>query len=119
MRRFVLSTILAMAVVAAGLEQVSSAGVFGRGQKQPAATWHGGYYEAGWGMPLALVVPPKAEMQTHYGWGVGSTRTTPIYYQYQPGYPMPGQYNRAWFQPAPLWPSDTDQLGVYYIRGPW
>jgi len=70
-------------------------------------------------MPLALVVPPNAEMQTHYGWGVGRTRTTPISHQYEPGYAMPGYYNRAWFQPVPHWPSDTDQLGVYYIRGPW
>jgi hypothetical protein len=32
---------------------------------------------------------------------------------------MPGYYHRAGFLPVPLWPSDTNQLGVYYIRGPW
>ena len=119
MKHLFLKSVLAMAVVAAGLGQVASAGVLGHRQKSPAASWQGGYYEAGWGMPLALVVPPKAEMQTHYGWGVGATRTTPINNQYQPGYSVPGYYNRAGFRPAPVWPSDTDQLGVYYIRGPW
>jgi hypothetical protein len=58
-------------------------------------------------------------MQTHYGWGVGATRTTPIGSQYQPGYSQPGYYNRGGYRPAPVWPSDTDQFGVYYIRGPW
>jgi len=115
MKGFGLSMLLAAALVVAGLEQTAWAGR----RKTPSPTWHGNYYEATWGMPLALVVPPKAEKQTHYGWGVGRTRTTPIYYQYEPGYAMPGFFNRAWFQPVPNWPSDTDQLGVYYIRGPW
>lgn len=120
MRAFVFTGAVALAM-AVGLSQTASAGVFGhRGaDKVPAPTWHGGYYEGGWGMPLALVVPPNAEMQVHYGWGVGATRTTPIQYQYEPGYPIPGYYNRSWFQPVPQWPSSTDQLGVYYIRGPW
>ncbi len=116
MRSFVLISVVGLAVAAVGLEQVASAG--GR-NKTPAPAWHGGYYEAGWGMPLALVVPPTAEKQVHYGWGVGATRTTPIYYQHQPGYPLPGYYHRAGFLPVPQWPSDTDQFGVYYIRGPW
>ncbi len=121
MKSIFLKSVLAVVVTATGLQQVACAGVFGRRQseKQANPTWHGGYYEAGWGMPLALVVPPKAEMQSHYGWGVGSTRVTPIQHQYEPGYPMPGQYQRGWFQPAPHWPTSTDQLGVYYIRGPW
>jgi hypothetical protein len=112
-----LSTVVAAAVALTCLEQAAQAG-HGRA-KSPDPAWHGGYYEPEWGMPLALVVPPNAEMQAHYGWGVGATRTTPIFYQYQPGYPNPGYYNRAWFQPVPPWPSSTDQLGVYYIRGPW
>jgi hypothetical protein len=116
MRSFVLTSVVALAVAAVGLEQNASAG--GR-YKASSPTWHGDYYEAGWGMPLALVVPPKAERQVHYGWGVGATRITPIGYQYQPGYPIPGYYHRAGFQPVPQWPTSTDQLGVYYIRGPW
>ena len=81
--------------------------------------WHGDYYDTAWGMPVALVVPPTAESQTHWGWGVGSTRVTPIQHQFNRNYPGPGWYNRASFQPTPRWPSSTDQFGDYYIRGPW
>jgi hypothetical protein len=81
--------------------------------------WHGGYYDAAWGMPVALVVPPTAENQTKMGWGVGNTRVVPINHQFERNYPGEGVYNRAWFRPTPPWPSDTDQFGVYYVRGPW
>jgi hypothetical protein len=81
--------------------------------------WHGGYYNASWGMPLALVVPPTAEFQTHWGWGVGNTRITTIRHQFERNYPGPGYYSRKGFRHTPNWPSDTDQFGVYYVRGPW
>jgi hypothetical protein len=93
----------------------------GRAAYREAQTypWHGEYYDTAWGMPVAVVVPPTAEAQTHLGWGVGATRVTPIQHQFERGYPGPGIYNRAWFRPTPAWPSSTDQLGDYYIRGPW
>ena len=81
--------------------------------------WHGDYYDAAWGVPVALVVPPTAESQTHLGWGVGATRVTPIQHQFGRDYPGPGAYSRSRFLPTPPWPSSTDQLGDYYIRGPW
>jgi hypothetical protein len=81
--------------------------------------WNGSYYSVEWGMPVALVVPPTAEVQTHWGWGVGNTRVTPICSQYSPNYPGPGIYQRGMFRPTPPWPSDTDQFGFYYVRGPW
>jgi hypothetical protein len=81
--------------------------------------WHGGYYDVAWGMPVAVVVPPTAESQSYYGWGVGATRVTPIQHQFERNYPGPGVYDRSWFRPTPPWPSSTDQLGDYYIRGPW
>ena len=81
--------------------------------------WHGDYYDAAWGMPVALVVPPTAENQYKMGWGVGNTRLVPIEHQFQRDYPGPGIFKRAWFKPTPPWPSDTDQFGVYYVRGPW
>jgi hypothetical protein len=81
--------------------------------------WQGYYYDAAWGMPIALVVPPNAEAQTHYGWGVGNTRVTTIYHQFHRGYPGGGVYDRRAYLPTPPWPSDTDQFGVYYVRGPW
>jgi hypothetical protein len=81
--------------------------------------WHGGYYEAAWGMPVALVVPPTAENQVKMHWGVGGTRVVPIDHQFKRDYPGEGYYDRAGFLPTPPWPSDTDQFGVYYVRGPW
>jgi hypothetical protein len=83
--------------------------------------WHGDYYDATYGTPVAVVVPPKAETQTHLGWGVGATRVTPIQHQFQRDYSGGGggTNNRSWFRPTPAWPSNTDQFGDYYIRGPW
>ena len=68
---------------------------------------------------MALVVPPTAELQSHWGWGVGSTGVTRIYHQFQRDYPGPGFYNPKMFKPTPPWPSHTNQFGVYYVRGPW
>ena len=76
------------------------------------------YYDPAWGQPLALVVPPTAEMQTQYGWGVGATRVTPIYHQFHRAYSGP-DVGQGGFLPTPMWPSDTLQFGVYYVRGPW
>jgi hypothetical protein len=70
-------------------------------------------------MPLALVIPPTAEYQTHWGWGVGNTRVTPNVPQFGRNWPGPAAYNPRSFLPTPPWPSDTDQFGVYYVRGPW
>ena len=86
----------------------------------PNYTWHAGYYHTSWGRPLALVVPPTATYQTNYSWGVSGTRITPIYPQFAgpyAGYPYEG--GNGVFRPTPHWPSDTNQFGVYYIRGPW
>ena len=93
----------------------------GRVAARQAATmpWHGYHYKPEWGMPLALVAPPTAEAQTHWGWGVGNTRITPIRHQYHRNWAGPGVYSRRAYRPTPPWPSDTDQMGVYYIRGPW
>ena len=81
--------------------------------------WHGNYYHVAWGMPVALLVPPTAENQVHWGWGVGNTRVTPICPQFGRAWPGQGSYDCRRFKPLPHWPSDTDQYGVYYVRGPW
>ena len=104
MKPLVLSTLFAAAIAVLSMDRSAEAGRRGQAALAPAASWHGEYYEGEWGMPVAVVVPPTAENQVHYGWGVGATRVTPISHQ---------------FQPVPLWPTDTDQLGKYYIRGPW
>lgn len=83
--------------------------------------WHGPYSNTEYGTPLALVVPPTAHMQSSYSWGVSQTEIRPIYHQfgrhYEPnvveGFSSPN------FLPTPVWPSHTDQFGIYYIRGPY
>ena len=81
--------------------------------------WHGNYYSSAWGRPVALVVPPTADYATHWGWGVGNTRITPICAQFQPNCPGVEGYNGQGLRPTLPWPSHTDQFGVYYVRGPW
>ena len=83
--------------------------------------WHGRYYNVQYGQPIALVVPPTAELATDYGWGAVSSRMTRIDHQFQrpwPGFYQP-PYGPYGFLPAAAWPSDTRQFGTYYVRGPW
>jgi len=81
--------------------------------------WHNQYYHQAYGEPLALVVPPTAEYQTHYAWGVGGMHNTPIFHQFGRTYPGGGGFGGSRFRHPPYWASDTNQFGVYYIRGPW
>jgi hypothetical protein len=128
MKRYLPWTLVLLGLVAAAVadsalafEAGPMAGATRRGARRHTAqsAWHGGYYHPAWGMPVALVAPPTAEFQTRWGWGVGNTRVTTIWHQFQRNYPGPGSYQRGMFRPTPPWPSDTDQFGVYYIRGPW
>jgi hypothetical protein len=124
MKRTLLLSAAAAMLLAWGWASEATAG-FGSHKGRVAAResqmypWHGDYYDTAWGMPVAVLVPPTAENQTHWGWGVGATRITPIQHQFQRDYPGPGYFNRAFFRPTPPWPSNTDQFGDYYIRGPW
>ena len=82
------------------------------------SSWHGHYYHVAWGQPVALVVPPTAEVHTDWGWGVSGTQIRPTWHQF--GRPFPGPiYGGGHYLPTPHWPSDTSQFGVYYVRGPW
>ena len=80
-------------------------------------SWHAPFGHVSWGRPVALIVPPGVNFQSDYSWGVGRTRMTPINHQFARPYALPttGQP----FAPTPPWPSDTQQFGVYYVRGPW
>lgn len=78
--------------------------------------WHGNYAHQSYGQPVALVVPPTANLQTNYGWGVGSKRLSRIDHQFGRNYSGTGG---GQFQPTPVWPQDTNQFGVYHVRGPW
>ncbi|MFZ5830851.1 MAG: hypothetical protein ACOY3P_12220 [Planctomycetota bacterium] len=84
-----------------------------------SAPWNGPYYNPAWGIPTALVVPPTAETQVNWGWGVGNTRVSPICPRFTRNYPGPGYYERSLFVPTPPMQSDTAQSGFYYVRGPW
>ncbi|MGD0516136.1 MAG: hypothetical protein ABSA26_01255 [Thermoguttaceae bacterium] len=119
--KYTCTIILASLLCAAAADQALAGSIKDRVARRMSQTypWHGDYYDAAWGVPVALVVPPTAENQTKMGWGVGNTRVVPIEHQFQRNYPGEGIFSRSWFQPTPHWPSDTDQFGVYYIRGPW
>jgi len=123
MKRLIFLTLLASMAVIAWADTASAfERILIRGRAAPRLaqgySWHGGYYDAAWGMPVAVVVPPTAEYQTNWGWGVGNTRVTPIYHQFERNYPGAPVGGRG-FRPTPPWPSDTTQFGDYYIRGPW
>jgi hypothetical protein len=124
MRHILAITIAAISLSLAVSTSAQAAGygsLKGRRAHNQAQTypWHGMYYDSNWNMPLALVVPPTAENQVKYSWGVGSSRVVPIEHQFGRNYPGAGTYNRGNFRPTPQWPDDTDQFGVYYVRGPW
>ena len=80
--------------------------------------WNRNYAHTEYGAPVALLVPPTAQLQTNYGWGVASSRISRIDHQFQRNYPGQGQFGGP-FRSTPLWPSDTIQFGVYPVRGPW
>ena len=83
------------------------------------AEWNTNYYDPAWGMPEALVVPPRARWQSNYAWGVGGSRTNRIGARFQAEVPGPeSAYNQREYRPAPPQPSDTQQFGVNYVRGP-
>ncbi len=88
-------------------------------QQMQQYAWHGEYAYWRWNQPTALVVPPTAAFQSEYNWGVGQTRSLPIYHQF--GFNHPGVVggSAGQFPHAPYWPSSTSQLGVYPVRGPW
>jgi hypothetical protein len=80
--------------------------------------WNRNYAYTDYGAPTALVVPPTANLQTNWGWGVASSRISRIDHQFQRNYPGAGTFGGP-FRPTPVWPHDTIQFGVYPVRGPW
>lgn len=82
-------------------------------------SWHGGYNYWQYQAPTALVVPPTAAFHTEYAWGVGQTRSMPIYHQFGRENAGGGVIGGEGFSNTPYWPSSTQQFGVYPVRGPW
>jgi hypothetical protein len=81
--------------------------------------WHGGYNQMTYGQPLALVVPPTADMRSTHSWGVSQNLMYPVPHQFGRNATYPGAAAPGSFRNTPNWPSHTDQFGVYYVRGPW
>ncbi|MBN1852344.1 MAG: hypothetical protein JW829_06455 [Pirellulales bacterium] len=86
-------------------------------QRAARYNWHGWYVHTAYGQPVALVVPPTAQLQTNWSWGVGSSRISRIDHQFGRSWPGPFQGGMG-FGHTPAWPSDTHQFGVYYVRAP-
>ena len=80
--------------------------------------WNQNYANTAYGAPVALVVPPTANMQSSWGWGVGSSRLSRIDHQFGRNYPGAGSFGGP-FHHTPAWPQDTAQFGTYSVRGPW
>lgn len=123
MKRHLLATLLVLGMAACALPTAEATDQTPIGhiaaRRAAMRPWHGAHYHAAWGAPVALVVPPNAALQTDYRWGVPSRRISTIYHQYGRNYPgamLPGGQG---FMPTPVWPSDTNQFGVHYIRAPW
>lgn len=120
MRRVLTTSLMGLAAVACLMTPAAAWERPREAARRAAActAWHGPYYHAAWGSPVALVVPPTTEYQTKWRWGVPATRITPIYHQFQAGYPGAVDPSIGLYG-TPRWPSHTDQFGVYYVRGPW
>jgi hypothetical protein len=80
--------------------------------------WNRNYAHVQYGQPIALVVPPTANLKTDWGWGVSSFRLSRLDHQFGRNWPGPGPIGGP-FKNTPPWPSDTNQFGVYHVRGPW
>jgi hypothetical protein len=108
---------LLLAVTLAAAQTAFAGDIFYRGPYGPA--WNTSYYDVAWGMPVAIVVPPRVRWQSNYARGVGGSRLDRVGAQYQVQVPGPESvYTRGNYMPAPPQPSDTTQFGVNYVRGP-
>ena len=81
------------------------------------SNWNANYVHSAYGYPVALVVPPTAQLQTNWSWGAPSTSISRIDHQFGRDYVGPS--SGAGYRRTPLWPSSTHQFGVYYVRAPW
>jgi hypothetical protein len=93
-------------------------GILAPNRRAECYNWNRNYVHTQYGQPVALVVPPTAQLQTNWGWGVSSMRISRIDHQFHRNYPGAGAFGGP-FKYTPRWPQDTNQFGVYYVRGPW
>ena len=122
MYRFIRPAALALALVAgaAACQEASAVAPYMWPQHRARSyNWNGNYAHSAYGQPVALVVPSVSNIQTNWGWGVGSSRVSRIDHQFGRNYPGYGAGYAGPYRTLPRWPHDTQNFGVYYVRGPW
>ena len=114
--------IVAILLAVAALEPSASAAesryLWPKTRRAPMVNWHANYAHSAYGQPVALVVPPTAQLQTNWSWGAPSAHFSRIDHQFGRDYPGPGPFGGG-FQQTPAWPSNMQQFGVHAVRGPW
>ena len=117
MRKSVLATFAVVGIMLATPVQAES-GYLRPLRNAQMYNWHANYAHSAYDAPVALVVPPTAQMQTNWSWGAPSAHFRRIDHQFGRDYPGPGPFGGG-FRRTPRWPSNMDQFGVYSVRGPW
>jgi hypothetical protein len=117
-RRFVVTLLAAAIVATCAAETFAAKPVVWPVRRSRYYDWNKPYAYTAYGQPVSLVVPPTATLQTNWGWGVGSSRLERLDHQFSRNFPGYGPFGGP-YRTTPIWPSDTTQFGVYYVRGPW
>lgn len=118
MNRRVSILLLTAALAVAWAETAAAVPYYWPVRRSWAYDWNKRYVHTAYGQPVSLVVPPTANLQTNWGWGVGSSRLQRLDHQFGRNYPGDGGFGVP-YRTTPIWPSDTTQFGVYHVRGPW
>ncbi len=114
------TAVMAMVLLASMVQTVSAKPRYLRPLRRAQSyNWHANYAHTAYGRPVALVVPPTAQLQTNWSWGAGSSSISRIDHQFGRNYPGPGPFAAGNMRSTPHQPSNMHQFGVYYVRGPW
>jgi len=114
----VVATLLTIAGSDASASAAESRYLRPKTRRAPQYNWHANYAHSAYGQPLALVVPPTAQLKTNWSWGAPSAHFSRIDHQFGRDYPGRGPFGGS-FQHTPGWPGNMHQFGVHYVRGPW
>ena len=107
-----------VAVVAFETAAQAKAGYLKPLRRAQKYNWHGNYAHSAYGRPVALVVPPTAQLQTDWSWGAPSAHFSRIDHQFGRD-DLGAGVQGGRFRRTPRWPTSTHQFGAYYVRGPW
>lgn len=112
----VVATLMAFAALAT-VSEANAAGFLRANRRAAQYNWHSNYVHSAYGQPVALVVPPTAQLQTNWSWGAPSAHFSRIDHQY--GRNDQGAGAMGGVKQTPRWPNNMHQHGVEYVRGPW